>query len=471
MFSHPHVRSALLSSLVTLVLLLTIAGFPGASVGQATTLSQAPAAVPAATLECPQSPTFNANNFPASPKVDNTLYPLVPGTQFVLLGHSNRTGEVLPHEIRFTVTDLTKVVNGVKTWVLWDLDINNSVLLEAELAFQAQDTSGNVWVLGEYPEEYKAGQKSAPSTWIAGKNQALGGVLVPGNPQVSSTKFLEAYAPPDIIYDCGQIAAVGSRNPAMCVPVGCFDTNVLEVDETSPLDPPGSVQLKYYAPGVGNFQIGALNDPEGETQKLVSMVQLSLEDCLKARQAAIDLDASGRTVSSLYAQTAPLVLEQSMSCEATAPTATPTSTATATATATATPLPGTTRSYYVPLASQPLPTPTATPTVPPAVYDYCNSDPNPAGASNYPVRIVKVDKIKEEVTLQNVSGAPVSVDDWNLCSLNGNQDHDQIGGVIQAGQTRTFPNIGTPDIWNDTQRDDAALYNAAGYLVSYWVDQ
>src|SRR6266508_3898431 len=371
MFSHPHVRSALLSSLVTLVLLLTIAGFPGASVGQATTLSQAPAAVPAATLECPQSPTFNANNFPASPKVDNTLYPLVPGTQFVLLGHSNRTGEVLPHEIRFTVTDLTKVVNGVKTWVLWDLDINNSVLLEAELAFQAQDTSGNVWVLGEYPEEYKAGQKSAPSTWIAGKNQALGGVLVPGNPQVSSTKFLEAYAPPDIIYDCGQIAAVGSRNPAMCVPVGCFDTNVLEVDETSPLDPPGSVQLKYYAP----------------------------------------------------------------------------------------------------VASQPLPTPTATPTVPPAVYDYCKSDPNPAGASNYPVRIVKVDKIKEEVTLQNVSGAPVSVDDWNLCSLNGNQDHDQIGGVIQAGQTRTFPNIGTPDIWNDTQRDDAALYNAAGYLVSYWVDQ
>ncbi len=417
MFSHPHVRSALLSSLVTLLLLLTIAGFPGASVGQATTLSQAPAAVPAATLECPQSPTFNANNFPASPKVDNTLYPLVPGTQFVLLGHSNRTGEVLPHEIRFTVTDLTKVVNGVKTWVLWDLDINNSVLLEAELAFQAQDTSGNVWVLGEYPEEYKAGQKSAPSTWIAGKNQALGGVLVPGNPQVSSTKFLEAYAPPDIIYDCGQIAAVGSRNPAMCVPVGCFDTNVLEVDETSPLDPPGSVQLKYYAPGVGNFQIGALNDPEGETQKLVSMVQLSP------------------------------------------------------ATATATPLPGTTRSYYVPLASQPLPTPTATPTVPPAVYDYCKSDPNPAGASNYPVRIVKVDKIKEEVTLQNVSGAPVSVDDWNLCSLNGNQDHDQIGGVIQAGQTRTFPNIGTPDIWNDTQRDDAALYNAAGYLVSYWVDQ
>jgi hypothetical protein len=87
------------------------------------------------------------------------------------------------------------------------------------------------------------------------------------------------------------------------------------------------------------------------------------------------------------------------------------------------------------------------------------------------VRIVKVDKVTEVVTLQNVSDKTVSLEDWNLCSINGNQEHDQIGGTIAAGQTRTFPNSGTFGIWNDSQRDDAALYNAAGFMISYWIDQ
>jgi hypothetical protein len=461
MFSHPHVRSALLSSLVTLLLPLMIAGFPGASVGQATTLSSPAAAGPVITLDCPQTPTFPSVTFPDPPKVDNIWYPLVPGTQFILEGHSNRTGEVLPHEIRFTVTDLTKMVNGVKTWVLWDLDINNNVLLEAELAFQAQDNVGNVWVLGEYPEEYKGGQKSAPSTWISGKNGALAGVLVPGAPVVSATtKFLEAYAPNGVIYDCGRVAALGPRDPAMCVPAGCYGTDVLEIDEDDPSDPAGGVQLKYYAPGAGNFQIGALNDPEGETQALASVVQLSLEDCLKARQAAKDLDASGRAISSLYAQTADLVVEPTKSCESIAPPATPTPPISPTPTP-----PGTPQSVYLPMISH------ALAPIPPEFYDGCKSDPNPAAASNYPVRIVGVDKIAEKVTLENVSNATVLLEDWNLCSINGNQDHDQIGGAIAPHAMRTFPNTGTPGIWNDTQRDDAALYNAVGELVSYWVDQ
>jgi hypothetical protein len=127
----------------------------------------------------------------------------------------------------------------------------------------------------------------------------------------------------------------------------------------------------------------------------------------------------------------------------------------------------------MPLAYKPLPAPAATPTPTPRpeYYDGCKSDPNPAAAANYPVRIVGVDKIAEKVTLENVSNATVLLEDWNLCSINGNQDHDQIGGTIAPHAMRTFPNTGTPGIWNDTQRDDAALYNAAGLLVSYWVDK
>jgi len=122
-------------------------------------------------------------------------------------------------------------------------------------------------------------------------------------------------------------------------------------------------------------------------------------------------------------------------------------------------------------AVPPTQTPTPTPTLPPAVFDNCQSDPNPASAPNSPVRIVKVNKVTEVVTLQNVSTRTVSVEDWNMCSINGNQEHDQIFGTLAPGQIRDFPNTGGSPIWDDNARDDGALYNAAGFLVSYWIDQ
>jgi len=49
-----------------------------------------------------------------------------------------------------TVTDLTKVLNGVRNRVLWDQDFQQGELTESELTFFAQDDGGNVWNLGEY---------------------------------------------------------------------------------------------------------------------------------------------------------------------------------------------------------------------------------------------------------------------------------------------------------------------------------
>ena len=98
-------------------------------------------------------------------------------------------------------------------------------------------------------------------------------------------------------------------------------------------------------------------------------------------------------------------------------------------------------------------------------------DPNPAIAPNYPVKIVAIDKINERVTLQNVSANTVSLEDWDMCSINGNQPHDDIFGTLAPGQSRGFPYVGGGSIWDDNARDDGALYNARGSLVSYWVDQ
>jgi hypothetical protein len=146
-------------------------------------------------------------------------------------------------------------------------------------------------------------------------------------------------------------------------------------------------------------------------------------------------------------------------------TPTPTATPLVTATPTMTPSPTATT------PPSPTITNTPTPTLPPPSFNDCQEDPNPAIAPNFPVRIVTVDKVAEVVTLQNVSAVTVSLEDWSMCSINGNQPHDDIFGSLAPGQIRTFPNEGGSPIWDDSQRDDGALYNADGSLVSYWVDQ
>src|SRR5687768_12049769 len=67
---------------------------------------------------------FDRRNFSDSTRIDNRWHPLVPGTQFVYEGESDRGQGRRPHQVIFTVTDLTKVINGVRTVVLWDRDIN-----------------------------------------------------------------------------------------------------------------------------------------------------------------------------------------------------------------------------------------------------------------------------------------------------------------------------------------------------------
>ena len=64
----------------------------------------------------------------------------------------------------FTVTSLTKLVDGVRTRVVWDVDEADDRVTEAELAVFAKDRAGNIWNLGEYPEEYPGGVFTARRT-------------------------------------------------------------------------------------------------------------------------------------------------------------------------------------------------------------------------------------------------------------------------------------------------------------------
>ena len=85
----------------------------------------------AAVSSCDPFTNFNRNNFSNPTKIDNRWLPLAPGTQFTLEGRADRGGGSLPHRVVFTITDLTKVINGVRAVVVWDRDINEGQLVEA----------------------------------------------------------------------------------------------------------------------------------------------------------------------------------------------------------------------------------------------------------------------------------------------------------------------------------------------------
>ena len=139
-------RSAALGTVVVLTTLGAHAGVASASAGHVA----APAVAAATTATtCKPAVNFNRINFSHPTKIDNLWLPLTPGTQFVLTGQADRGTGTLPHDVIFTVTDLTKVIDGVRTRVIWDRDLNDGELTEAELAFFAQDNAGNVWSMGE----------------------------------------------------------------------------------------------------------------------------------------------------------------------------------------------------------------------------------------------------------------------------------------------------------------------------------
>ena len=255
----------------------------------------------AAPPPCPEPVKFERDEFPARPKIDNKWLPLAPGMRLTLQGLADRGGGALPHTVTFTVTDLTKVIAGVKTRVVWDVDVNEGELAEAELAFFAQDDDGNLWNLGEYPEEFEDGNFiGAPNTWIAGIADAEAGIHMLEHPRVGNS-WLQGFAPEIEFLDCARVI---SKAEQVCVPAACYD-RVLLTHETSPLDPAGGIQTKYHARGVGIVQVGAVDDPEGETLVLSDFERLSAEALEAARNEALRLDARGYAVSEVYAQTPP----------------------------------------------------------------------------------------------------------------------------------------------------------------------
>lgn len=313
----PHARAMLPLAALCLLVISACAGPAGSAKSPSTSSpAQAAASTPAPATTAPARnpvaippcdpinvPSLDAKNFSAPTKITNRWLPLAPGTRTVLEGRANDGGGVLPHRISFTVTDLVKVIDGVPNLVTWDVDYDKNQIAEAELAFFAQDNDGNVWNFGEYPEQYDNGKfTGAPSAWLAGMSQAAAGVQVAAEPRAGKPEILQGSSPAVKFLDCAKDVQADQR---VCVPTGCYD-GARVVDERSPLAPDSGVQRKTYAPGVGNVQVAAINDPEGETLVLVERSTLSPGELAKARQEATTLDQHGRQMHDLYRGSQPL---------------------------------------------------------------------------------------------------------------------------------------------------------------------
>jgi hypothetical protein len=132
---------------------------------------------------CDPFADFDSAVFEPPTEIDNSWFPLTPGTRFTFKGKADLGDEeprILPRIVVFTVTDMTKLLGDVETLVIWDQDFaideeGQQFLVEEELAFFAQDVDRNVWSLGEYPEEFEDSEfVGAPSTWIRGVGDAQG---------------------------------------------------------------------------------------------------------------------------------------------------------------------------------------------------------------------------------------------------------------------------------------------------------
>jgi hypothetical protein len=247
--------------------------------------------------------TTNQAGFSQPATIDNPWFPLVPGTQFTYVGRANRGHGELRHRVVFTVSDLTKVVDGVRTRVLWDRDINAGRLQENEITFHAQDDAGAVWNFGEYPEQYRAGKLTgAPDTWLAGLRRAEPGIVMPAQPRVGTPSYLQGFAPDIDFADRARVYRTGLR---ICIPRACF-RNVLLTDEWNPAEP-GAHQRKYYARGVGNIRVGAAgHDPEDEVLVLHEMRLLTRGALIWVRQQVLKIDARAyRVRADVYGHTAP----------------------------------------------------------------------------------------------------------------------------------------------------------------------
>jgi hypothetical protein len=188
------------------------------------------------------SEPFNLDPARFTTKIDNPYWPMKPGSHWVYR-ETNAAGDVQRNDV--VVTGKTKTIIGIKAVVVHDTVKQGGQLTEDTFDWYAQDSSGNVWYLGEDTTEYEHGKvKTKEGSWQAGVHGALAGIIVTARPRPGLTYREEYYRG-----HAEDGAEVLSLKAHAKVPFGSYD-NVLQTRNFSSIEP-NVVEEKFYARGVG----------------------------------------------------------------------------------------------------------------------------------------------------------------------------------------------------------------------------
>lgn len=254
---------------------------------------------------------LDVTKFGRPTEITNKWSPMKPGTRFVYDGTTvEDDGKTVPRRLVVTITDLVKTIGGIRTQVSYDLDYTEGELSEAELAFYAQDDDGNIWLFGEYPEEYDGKKFVKAPAWLHGIQDARAGIMMKADPKPGTPSYSQGYGPAVNWTDRGQVHAVDQEVVAGTKPY----TGVLVIKETSlEEEAADAFQLKYYASGVGNIKVGWMGTGEKtkETLDLTKVEQLDAQELAVVRAKALALEKSAyRRSKNVYGRTAPATVGQ-----------------------------------------------------------------------------------------------------------------------------------------------------------------
>lgn len=188
----------------------------------------------------------------------NPYFPLTPGLVRIL-----KSGD---ETITVTVTAETIEILGVTCIVVRDIVEENGELIEDTVDWYAQDLDGNVWYFGEISKNFIDGElDNLDGSWKAGVAGALPGIIMKGDPQVGDI-YRQEYA----IGEAEDMAEVistietGEQVPA----ADCSDICLVTRDFL-PIEPE-AIELKYFAPGVGNILV--IDTRNDEREELVEVI-------------------------------------------------------------------------------------------------------------------------------------------------------------------------------------------------------
>jgi hypothetical protein len=203
----------------------------------------------------PVLPDFSAATFEAGQPIDNPFFPLTPNTRYRYSGiefddeDPGAGGE--PIVIEVTVTTRTKVIDGVRTREVRELEWVGGLLVEDTTDHFAQDTDGNVWYFEEetagveYDDEGNEIGRDTGGSWKHGVNGARATHIMPASTRVGDMFYVE-FAPNEEVLDVAEVLAL---NESLATPFDEYDGvrkfRIIDVPE------PEEFEDKYFAPGIG----------------------------------------------------------------------------------------------------------------------------------------------------------------------------------------------------------------------------